>query len=308
MNENSFLQRLLIYQKERFPLLGNGLLVVVFTFSAISYSRISRGVDGFIAWEDFLIGVFLTLGLFFLLRIFDEHKDQEDDRKYRSYLPVPRGLISLAELRKVGWCIFILQAILLVFFQTQMLILFFIVLAYMLLMGEEFFVPEYLRKHQMLYNLSHMFIIPLVDIYASGLDWFLEGHPPHWGLAWFFGVSYFNGLVLEFGRKMRAPDYEEEGVNSYTKQYGVKKGPMIWLLFLIITAALAIGAALYAGYGLFAVGWFLSCLILCSIPTILFIKNPTKKLSKSIEIAAGIWTLLMYFSLGAIPMIKNLLT
>ena len=304
----SFWKRLLIYQKERFPLLGNALLVAVFTFSAISYSRISRGAEGFIAWNDFAIGICLTIGLFFLLRIFDEHKDQEDDRKYRSYLPVPRGLISLAELRKVGWAIFAMQAILLVFFQTKMLFLFFIVLGYMLLMGEEFFVPEYLRKRPMLYNLSHMFIIPLVDIYASGLDWFLEGHSPHWGLAWFFGVSYFNGLVLEFGRKMRAPDYEEEGVNSYTKQYGVKKGPMLWLLFLIITALLAIGAALYADYGTFAVGWFLSCFILCSIPTILFINNPTKKGSKYIEVAAGVWTLLMYFSLGAIPMIKNLLT
>jgi len=37
-NEASFLKRLYIYQKERFPILGHGVLVVAFSFSAISYS------------------------------------------------------------------------------------------------------------------------------------------------------------------------------------------------------------------------------------------------------------------------------
>jgi len=153
-----------------------------------------------------------------------------------------------------------------------------------------------------------MFIIPLIDLYASGLDWLLKGDLPHLGLAWFFAVSYMNGLVLEFGRKMRAPENEEEGVNSYTKLYGVQKGPMIWIAFLLTTTILAVCAALHAGYGNVAIWWFPSCFLICAIPAILFIKKPTVKLSKGIEIAAGVWTLLMYFSLGAIPMIKNLLT
>ena len=96
------LQRFYIYQKERFPILGHGLMIFAFTFSAISYSRICRGKEGFIPWQDFLIGIFATVTLFFLVRIFDEFKDKEDDAKYRKYLPVPRGLISLKELRIIG--------------------------------------------------------------------------------------------------------------------------------------------------------------------------------------------------------------
>ncbi len=53
-----------------------------------------------------------------------------------------------------------------------------------------------------------MFIIPLIDIYASGLDWFLAGVPPPRGLLFFFAVSYMNGIVLEIGRnKPRSPKF-----------------------------------------------------------------------------------------------------
>ncbi|HIA07289.1 MAG TPA: hypothetical protein EYN71_11445, partial [Flavobacteriales bacterium] len=101
-NEASFLKRFYIYQNERFPILAHGFIIAVFTFSAVSYSRICRGVEGFIPWQSYLIGIFATITLFLLVRIFDEFKDREDDAKYRKYLPVPRGLISLKELRVVG--------------------------------------------------------------------------------------------------------------------------------------------------------------------------------------------------------------
>jgi hypothetical protein len=103
-NNASFGRRFFIYQKERFPLIGHGLLVSAFSFSATAYSRLCRGADGFIPWPSFLIGIFTTVSLFLLVRIFDEFKDAEDDAKYRKNLPVPRGLVSLKELGTVGAC------------------------------------------------------------------------------------------------------------------------------------------------------------------------------------------------------------
>ena len=49
-----------------------------------------------------------------------------------------------------------------------------------------------------------------IDLYSSGLDWKLDNAEPHLGLLFFFAVSYMNGLVLEFGRKIRTPEKEEE--------------------------------------------------------------------------------------------------
>ncbi len=301
------IRRFLIYQKERFPILGHGLMIVAFTFSAISYSRICRGEAGFITWQDFLIGIFATVTLFFLVRIFDEFKDKEDDAKYRKYLPVPRGLISLNELKAIAIVVAILQITAIALFQTNMLLLYGIVIAYLLLMGVEFFIPKWLKKHQIIYITSHMVIIPLVDIYASGLDWLMADADPHWGLAFFFAVSYVNGIVIEFGRKIRAPHREEEGVISYTKMYGSKGGTVRWLVLLFVTMGLAIAASWYAGYGWIAYAVFAGVFILCSIPGFMFLKNHSTKNSKRIEHASLVWTGIMYLSLGGIPMLKLLL-
>ncbi|MBD79219.1 MAG: hypothetical protein CL840_09890 [Crocinitomicaceae bacterium] len=311
MQENNlpFLRRFYIYQKERFPFLAHGLMISAFTFSAVSYSRICRNQTGFISWKDFLIGIFATVTLFFLVRVFDEFKDKEDDAKYRKYLPVPRGLISLKELKTIGWIVAIIQIAIIALFQLQMLLLYGIVLAYLLLMAVEFFVPEWLKKRQIIYITSHMFIIPLIDIYSSGLDWLLEGASPHQGLAWFFCVSYMNGLVLEFGRKIRTPESEEEGVVSYTGMYGTRGGVLVWLALMFVTMLLAIGASNYAGYGSLSIAVFGVVFIIFSLPgwSWSFFGKQNDKTSKLIEYASAGWTALMYLSLGAIPMINKLL-
>ena len=307
-NKLPFFNRFLIYQKERFPFIAHGLMIGAFTFSAVSYSRICRGESGFIPWPDFIIGVFATITLFFLVRIFDEFKDQEDDAKYRKYLPVPRGLISLQELKTIGLVVALIQISSIAIFQIEMLYLYLIVLAYLMLMGVEFFVPQWLKKRHLIYITSHMVIIPLIDIYASGLDWLLGGAEPHWGLAWFFGVSYMNGLVLEFGRKIRTPATEEEGVTSYTGLYGPKGGVVAWLLLIFLTMALAMGAVYYAGFNPIAYAILGFLFMLCSLPGWLFLSKITVKRSKYIEYASAAWTAFMYLSLGGIPMLIALLS
>lgn len=303
-----YLKRLWIYQKERFPLFINLIAVATFTFSAISYSRICRGAEGFVSWETYLIGCFATFTLFFLVRVFDEFKDKEDDAKYRSYLPVPRGVISLKELRNIGIVIGILQITVIAIFQLKMLYLYVIVLAYLCLMGVEFFVPEYLKKRQILYITSHMFIFPLLDIYSSGLDWLLAGASPHVGLVFFFIVSYMNGLLVEFGRKLKAPEDEEEGVVSYTGMWGVKGAIGVWLGTLLVTLGFAIAASFYAGYGTHGIIILGTLAALCIAPAIMFARRPGKKTAKAVEAVSGIWTIGMYLSLGGIPMLMKLIS
>jgi 4-hydroxybenzoate polyprenyltransferase len=306
-NSAHFLKRFWIYQKERFPFLAHGLLIASFTFSAVSYSRICRGAEGFIPLSTFLIGAFTTATLFFLVRIFDEFKDAEDDAKFRSYLPVPRGLISFRELAIIGIITAILQITVNAFVNPMMLVLYAVVIGYLSLMGKEFFIGEWLKKHQMIYVFSHMLIIPLIDVYASGMDWLLAGADAPKGLLFFFAVSFMNGIVLEFGRKIRKPEKEEPGVVTYSALYGADKAAIYWILTLLITLVLSIAASWFAGYGWLAYRILIGFFMLCALPGFLFLKNKTEKLSKMIEYASGVWTIVMYLMLGGAPMIAKLL-
>lgn len=293
------------YLKERFPLHQHGLLIVAFSFSAISYSIITRGAEGFISAPVFVWAVFSNLSLFFLLRVFDEFKDAKDDAAFRSELPVPRGLISLKELAIIAsiWLglHFIGQLILF----PELLWMYFLVIGYMLLMRVEFFVPEWLKIRPMAYALSHMMIIPLVDVFASGFDWQLAGADAPIGMLYFFAVSFFNGMVLEIGRKIRIPADEKEGVVSYSSQYGWKKALGLWTGMLMITYILCWLAGNYAGFD-----WMWK--VLLSVPFVIsvffgfrFWQNQTSKRAKTIEIISGIWALFMYLLLGAGPMIVS---
>lgn len=303
-NNSPFIKRFYQYQKERFPIIGHGILISTFTFSAISYSRICRGAEGFISLKAYLISIFTTITLFFLVRIFDEFKDAEDDAKYRKHLPVPRGLISFRELKIMGIITCMAQIIVNAFFNPQMFLLYIIFMAYLLLMAKEFFVSEWLKKHPLTYIASHMFIIPLVDVYASGMDWLLEGVAAPIGLLFFFAVSYMNGVVLEFGRKIKVPENEE--VNTYSTLYGVSIATYAFIGILFVTMLLSITAALFAGYGTTGIYTLISCFIVCSLPAFIFLRKKTVFTSKLIELSSAMWTILMYLSLGGIPMLTKL--
>lgn len=303
----SFLWRFYKYQKERFPILGHGLLVASFSFSAIAFSRICRGAEGFVPWSTYGLGVFITVSFFLLVRIFDEFKDAEDDARYRKELPVPRGLVSLKELMILGIVLVLAQLTVILVFFPKLLVVWLAVLLYLCLMGKEFFVPEWLKKHQFWYVTSHMFIIPLIDILASGLDWALENATPSPGLGLFFLVSYFNGIVLEIGRKIRTSENEKEGVLTYSSMLGLNKALWLWLGILAITLSCSLAAVYFAGYGMLAYFIFGGIFILCSVPAWLSLNKITEKRAKMMEYTSALWTILMYFSLGAIPMIQHLL-
>ncbi|HEY1376538.1 MAG TPA: UbiA family prenyltransferase, partial [Gemmataceae bacterium] len=183
-----------VYQRERFPVLAHGPLVAAFSLSAVSFSRLLRGQHTLPGAKATFVA-FATALLFFLqLRIADEFKDFEEDSKYRPYRAVPRGLVSLRELGVLGAITAAIQALLAVWLEPSLLIVLAVAWTYLALMSKEFFVGEWLKRRHVLYLVSHMMIMPLVDLYATACDWWADGaHAPP-GLIWFLIVSYFNGV------------------------------------------------------------------------------------------------------------------
>ncbi|AJQ97132.1 UbiA family prenyltransferase [Gynuella sunshinyii] len=301
------LQRWWIYQRERFPLLAHGPLVAAFSFSAVAYSSLLRGITELPSLSTWLVAFFTALAFFMQLRIADEFKDYEEDCSYRPYRPVPRGLVTLRELGIVGILLAILQLTLALWLFPPLLIFLGLTWSYLALMSREFFVSEWLKARPVTYMWSHMLIMPLIDLYASACDWLVagDGHAVR-GLVWFLAVSFFNGMVIEIGRKIRAPEDEEPGVETYSVLWGCRKAVRIWLAVLLVTA---ICAAIAAWQIDFLIPVAVVLVVLFGVALVVakqFLAHPLTGAGKRFEVVAGVWTLGMYLSLGAGPLLWSM--
>lgn len=297
--------RWFIYQRERFPVLANGVLIAAFSSSAVSFSFLLRGGAGFPS-EAALGVAFVTSFLLFLqLRIADEFKDFDEDSRYRPYRPVPRGLVKLRELAVLGAAGAVIQLGLGWWLAPGLLPLLFVTWAYLALMTQEFFVRDWIRERHITYLWTHMLIIPLTDFYATACDWRTAQAAPPAGLFWFIAVSFFNGVTLEVGRKIRAPENEEVGVRTYSRLWGCRRATGIWAATLAMTAACAIAASA-------RIGWFHFELVLLGLLGAVggfvawrFATKPEAGRAKWLEHFSGVWTLILYLSLGILPLLRK---
>jgi 4-hydroxybenzoate polyprenyltransferase len=296
-----------IYQRERFPVVANGLLITALGLSAIGYSALLRGHQALPTLAGSVTAC-LTCFLFFLqLRISDEFKDYRDDLAYRPYRPLPRGLVTLRELGLIGLVAALIQLLLALWLEPGLLPFLVLVWAYLGLMAKEFFVVEWLKTRPLVYLWTHMLILPLIVLYATACDWSVSGETaPAVGLAWFLAFSLFNGVVVEIGRKLRAPEDEEEGVETYTALYGRRRAVALWLAALSITAVAAVLAAQQIAF-FWPVAFLLGGLLMVAVMIARgFLERPETSRAKQFELFSGLWTLLLYVSVGIVPTLLRL--
>lgn len=296
-----------VYQKERFPIFKHGILIVVFSLSALCYSSLLRG-DGALPSLLAMTVSFVSVFIFFLmLRIADEFKDFDEDSRYRSYRPVPRGLVTLPELATVAALGGLIQAGLCLWLDPKLLLPLAVAWTYLALMSKEFFVGAWLKAHPLLYMFSHMVIMPLIVFFAMACDWLVAGTP---GIAtdaaWFLAVSFFGGIVIELGRKIRAPEDEEKGVDTYSRLWGPGTAAAAWVAALGssgIAACLAVREISFLT-PVAAVSGLL--FVWAALVSYRFALTQSHSLSKHIENISGIWILAMYLMLGVIPLLVRL--
>jgi 4-hydroxybenzoate polyprenyltransferase len=300
-------QRLLAYQAERFPLAGFVPLITLFTVASAAFSRIARHAPGTVSVTLLVVGSFTSLVCFFLLRVLDEHKDAEDDRRFRPELPVPRGLVTLAELRAVGTVAGASALLLNALLAPVMLLPLALVAAWATLMTREFFVRDWLRAHASAYLVTHMAIMPLIDGYTTGLDWLPAGRHPPVGVLWFLAVTFANGVLIEIGRKLRAPADERIGVDTYTHVWGPRLAPSIWLCALAASTWLSLRAAHHVGWPGGARVVFVSFAVAAAVPALWFVRSQNRAAARAVEHVSQAWPALTYLSLGVLPLLARAL-
>ncbi len=219
----------------------------------------------------------------------------------------PSRVVSflLGELRLAFVFSAVIQTILVLLLDPRLMIVLVIAWAYLTLMGVEFFCREWLRKHPQIYLVSHMGIMPLVDFFATACEWLPRSSSPPSGLGWFLAASFFNGIVIETGRKLRQPADEEEGVETYSHLWGKRGGSTVWLLSLAATFLCAVLASSKID---FQTPVIISLSITFGFAVISAHRFNGASLSgKKIELISALWTLILYLTLGLAPLIiRNL--
>mgnify|MGYP001795960001 CR=1 FL=1 len=297
----TLLARLWIYQSERFPLKKTVPLLLVFSAASICVSaRLADRPSP--AWPAFAVGFVLAMALFFQMRVCDEFKDAEDDRRYRPERPIPRGLVSPGEILMLGLLTIPIAIAAAWLWSAQVLWCLLVVWVWLAAMTAEFGVPRWLKARPVLYLVSHMAIMPLIDLLLTSIEWFPAGGAAS-DLWLFLALSFVNGCVLEIGRKLWSPENEIEGVDTYSALWGPRKAAGVWLCCVALSFVFLVGTGFATGVGWFTVLLGAAALVPCGLAAHSYVQEPTPKAQEKMDTIAGLWVFFCYAAAGFLPLL-----
>ncbi|MBT6156641.1 MAG: UbiA family prenyltransferase [Planctomycetaceae bacterium] len=282
--------RLRAYMSERFPLLGHGVLIFSF-YSSNQFLAHALGRPGEAMQYDFssLCG-YLTILCFFLhLRIFDDHKDYAADCRHFPQRVLQRGVVTLGELKVLGGIAIVLEFAFAAICGPAALIAVLAAFCFSLLMLKEFFVADWLKRRFLVYASVHMLIMPLLAmiVYSFATGEFLWD-APQWFWLYSF-VGFFVAFNWEVSRKIRAPEEEIDGVDSYTRLFGTYGAAYLVLVIRVIDTGLVTLVGLHLGLS----AWFYVLLVLlfmvCMVGFFQFRFQTSPTTAHRMEIYAGIY-------------------
>jgi len=219
-------KRILAWMDERFPF-ANALLffILYLTSAAVARSVLDQEVK--ISLID-VISCLVTWGLFLVIRVFDEHKDYQQDVLNHPQRVLQSGLITLKHLKIMAIIAITAQVLFSLYLDDFSIggatISWLIMFTYLCLMGAEFFCGEWLEKRLTLYAFSHMMIMPLTVFWLANLatpsvDVTSVLTP---SLYVMMLLAFVSGFCFEIARKTRGPEEERDTVDSYSKIFGTK--------------------------------------------------------------------------------------
>lgn len=252
--KREFVLRWWAFVKERFsPVLYIPMIIFYFTANA-AIALVSAGVTVRVFKE--IAGIVVIFWVFLHLRIFDEIKDYEKDLTVHPERPLPRGLISIPEAKKMAVSVILVEIVLSLIIGLPSLVASGCVIGYSLLMYKEFFVREWLRPRLAIYAFTHTAISCCMSlfIYSAVTGHYFWQASKEYGTFLLANMMMFN--IFEFGRKTFGREEEKEMIESYSKMLG-PFGAAASVSFMAVTA---IFIALWLGH-VFGAGILFSILM-----------------------------------------------
>jgi 4-hydroxybenzoate polyprenyltransferase len=225
------------------------------------------------------------------MRIFDDHKDYDADTRHFPERVLQRGVVTLTELKILAAgaiaCEFVMAAIC----GPAPLLALTMAFGFSLLMLKEFFVGNWLKRRFLVYASVHMLIMPLLAITV----WSFAMKRYFWQIPlwyWVYSlVSYFLAFNWEVSRKIRVPEDEIDGVDSYTRLFGTYGAAYLVLSLRVICTVLVAVVGHHLGLSRWFYVLLVALFLVCLVGFLQYRFRTTAKTARRMEVYAGLYIL-----------------
>ncbi|MBI3659654.1 hypothetical protein HY230_04185, partial [Candidatus Acetothermia bacterium] len=168
------------------------------------------------------------------------------------------------------------------------------VLLYSLVMFKEFFIGRWLRRNLFIYALTHTPIMFLIGLYAHAVYVVQHQLTIVSSIGFYLGVCFLTGLLFEIARKVRAPEDERQGVETYSKYFGTKRVAIVLILLLLLSTLSAWGVGWAGKFSIYYYALTTLAFIVASIGVWSFRRMPSSENAKRIGLYTSVYTLALY--------------
>lgn len=227
------LKRLHIYFKEMYPLLPRLVLGFIVFLEIYFILLLNYGVTKFSLGVQECVGGFTVFGFLLFLRIADDFKDYETDRKLFPDRPLPSGRVTKRDLAIALTVVLTLMAVLNLVFMNNFPFFLFLML-YGFLMSMWFFKKAKIQKSLPLALVTHNPVQLVINIYIISFTCIKYQLNPLSLTTFLVAMTlYFPALIWEISRKIRAPKDETE-YTTYSKLFGYRKATRFVLIITLV--------------------------------------------------------------------------
>lgn len=227
------LKRLHIYYKERYPIFLRILLGLIVFGEIYFIILLNQGITKFHLGIQELIGGYTVFAFLLWLRVADDLKDYETDKKLFPDRPLPSGKTKIKEL--VFSClIFEIIAVVLNYIFMPNFIFFVVLYIYGYLMSKWFFQRSKIQPSLPLALITHNPVQMIVNLYIISFT-VIKYKLVFINLTTIMTLFtlYFPALIWEISRKIKNPKKENE-YTTYSKLFGYKKATRFVLILTIM--------------------------------------------------------------------------
>ena len=227
------LKRLRVYFRERYPLLARLLLGGIVFLEIHFIILLNYGITDFRLGIQEVVGTYTVFAFLLWLRIADDLKDFETDKKLFPDRPLPSGRVYKRDIVIICAIVEFVAVILNFIFMNNFLF-FCILYGYGYLMSKWFFRKKKIQPSLPLALITHNPVQMFVNVYIISFTVIKYDLPP---VSLFTVMAlwtlYFPALIWEVSRKIKAPKDENE-YTTYSKLFGYKKSTRFVMILTLV--------------------------------------------------------------------------